>query len=142
MSHSPAPTLISAFQLVVRYKPPLLYGSMTGDRAFLPALEAQASGRELEATLADEGGDWLVLRPDGVADIEGRMMLRCPDGEMVYWRSRGVLRRNGDGLDGEIALQPFFDAEVGARDAMTRNIYLASGRLSGDTARLDVWRVA
>lgn len=141
MNQTSPPVLIPAFQLVVRYDAPVFYASTTGDRAFLRALDAQARGGELEATLADDGGDWLVLRADGVADLEGRMMLRCPDGEMIYWRSRGVLRRRSDGLDGELALQPFFDAEVGTRDAMTRTVYLATGSLSGNTATLDVWRL-
>lgn len=136
------PRLVRAFGLVVRYDAPLNYASTTGDRTFLRALEAQASGAELEATLADEGGDWLVLRSDGAADLEGRMMLRCPDGENVYWRSRGVLRRDGTGLDGTLALQPFFDTEVGSRDFMTRTVFLATGTLSKGTAQLDVWRLA
>ncbi len=142
MPQTSPPALKPAFRLVVRYDVPLFYGSTTGDRAFLRAVDARAEGADLEAALADEGGDWLVLRPDGVAEVEGRMMLRCPDAEMIYWRSRGVLRRAGEGLDGALALQPWFHTEVGAHDPMTRTVFLATGTLAGDTATLDVWRLA
>ena len=141
MTDPTPPKLIPAFRLTIEYHAPLVYGSMTGDRAFLRAASARAEGAELAAELADEGGDWLVFRADGLAEIDGRMMLRCPDGEMVYWRSRGVLTCAETGFDGRLSLQPWFDAETGPRALMTKTVYLATGFCADNRATLDVWRL-
>lgn len=142
MTEPSPPGLIYAFRLSLRFEEPLIYQTMAGQRRFLRFHSAEAEGPELTASLADNGGDWLLMRRDGVADLEGRMMLRATSGEHIYWRSRGTLRFSADGSSGSYALQPWFDTNLGPHDPMTKTAYLATGQWSAEGAELDVWRLA
>lgn len=35
------------------------------------------------------GGDWRLLRPDGVLDFDARYLLRTDDGTVIYMQNRG-----------------------------------------------------
>jgi hypothetical protein len=151
-----APTALNArhaFRLDLRFAAPLALPSISGERAFFRVVEGTIQGLRLNGTVADDGGDWIVLRPDGVVETDSRMMIRVDDDALVYWRSRGVIRAGRDQLAAFTAGQglaigeayyrsaPYFDAAVGAHDWLTRALFVASGTFHGDRASLDVYEV-
>jgi hypothetical protein len=142
-----------AFRLDLSFAPPLRLPSLSGERSFFRVVEGTLHGARIRGSVVDDGGDWIVLRPDGTVETDSRMMIRTDDGALVYWRSRGVIRtrpdqlaafRDGQGLPaGEAYYRsaPYFDAAVGAYDWLTKALFVASGAFHGDRASLDVYEV-
>lgn len=146
-------TLAPCFQLDLVFDRPLEIPSVSGERGFFRIVEGRAAGARLNGVVADDGGDWIVFRPDGVAEFETRMILRTDDGELVYLRSRGVLRatpqhfadfRAGKGLSAGAfyyRTTPYFDTPVGRYDWLTKSIFIGTGSFAGDRSTLSIHEV-
>jgi hypothetical protein len=145
-----APILTPAFRLSLTYAPPLRYPSTTGRRAALRIAEGRAEGA-LVAEVADDGGELLLIRADGVIELDSRMMLRADDGTMLYWRARGYVIATPEAASAfaggaplppaPLTLAPYFDAPAGAWDWTTRTLFAARGTLGSDSAAIDVYRM-
>ena len=49
-------------------------------------------GPKLKGDVLPGGGDWLLIRPDGVREPDVRLTLRTEDGHLIYMAYRGVFR--------------------------------------------------
>lgn len=49
-------------------------------------------GPKLKGEVLPGGGDWLLIRPDGVREPDVRLTLRTEDGHLIYMAYRGVFR--------------------------------------------------
>jgi hypothetical protein len=47
-------------------------------------------GPKLKGQVLPEGGDWLLIRPDGAAELDVRGTLRTDDGHIIYTYYRGI----------------------------------------------------
>lgn len=142
-----------AFRLDLTYDRPLVFDSQAGQRGFFRVVEGIVSGQRLNGRIVDDGGDWIVFRPDGLVETDSRMMIEAEDGTIVYLRSRGVLRagadklagyRAGEGLDAGTAYYrtaPYFDTPVGAHDWLTKTLFVGTGSFAGDRATLDIHEI-
>jgi hypothetical protein len=142
-----------AFRLELTFEAPVVYDTMAGQRGFFRAVESRASGERFSGKVADDGGDWIVFRPDGVIETDSRMMLRADDGTLVYWRSRGVVRAKPEQLSDFKAGRPvdlsgayyrsapYFDAPVGKHDWLTKALFVASGSFTTRGSVLDVHEI-
>jgi hypothetical protein len=143
-----------AFTLDLDYERSLRFDTTAGFRNFFQVRQGRVEGERLRGEVADDGGDWAVLRPDGVLEFESRMMIRAEDGGLVYLRSRGVLRADPGKVealraDGDVDFAgsyfrttPYFDTSLGPHDWLTRAIFVGSGRFSTSGARIDIFEVA
>ena|ERR1700730_10980313 len=62
-----------------------------GDRRIIPVVGGSFSGPQLKGqVLAGGGGDWLLFRKDGAAQLDVRTTLRTDDGALIYVSYRGV----------------------------------------------------
>jgi hypothetical protein len=50
------------------------------------------AGPRLKGDLLPGGGDWLLIRPDGVRELDVRLTLRTDDGHFIYMAYRGLFR--------------------------------------------------
>lgn len=48
-------------------------------------------GPELRGTVRPVGGDWFLLRPDGVGQLDVRATLETDDGELIYVHYHGLI---------------------------------------------------
>ena len=48
-------------------------------------------GPKLKGEVLPGGGDWLLLRPDGAAELDVRATMRTDDGHLIYTYYRGIL---------------------------------------------------
>lgn len=144
------PGLVFAFALEVEFDLAVLFASLSGERGFLRVGSGRASGPRLNGTLAEQAGDWPVLRPDGVLESDSRYVIRADDGALVYMRARGYLRmpdleafRAGErpAEPAYYRVAPQFDASVGAYQWMSQSVFVGSGRLTRQGARIDVFEV-
>lgn len=145
-----APGLALAFTLEVEFDLDVLFASLSGERGFLRVGTGRASGPRLNGMLAEQAGDWPVLRPDGVLESDSRYVIRADDGAMIYMRARGYLRmpdldafRRGApaGEAHYYRVAPQFDASVGRYQWMSQSLFVGSGRLTRQGARIDVFEV-
>ncbi len=142
-----------AFRIELSFDKPVVYDTGAGQRAFFRVADSRLSGDRLQGRIADDGGDWIVFRPDGTIETDSRMMIRAEDGTLVYWRSRGVIRGRPEQLADfkagkEIDLSgayyrsaPYFDAPVGAHDWLTRSLFVGVGTFSVRGSVLDVHEI-
>ena len=49
------------------------------------------AGPKLKGKVLAGGGDWLLLRPDGAAELDVRATIRTDDGHIIYTYYRGIL---------------------------------------------------
>jgi hypothetical protein len=149
--HPAIPKFDHAFRLSLQYKDLCRYPSTTGRRAAFNIAGGTAKGPRLDAHVVDDGGELMVIRPDGVLDLDSRMMLRAKDGTMIYWRARGTIVAGVDAArlffdTGELhastlQLSPYFDTPKGPHDWMTRSLFVALGAIGSGSADIDVFQV-
>lgn len=82
--------LTPVFELEVHVAAPQSIGrDVTGERRCVPITGGRVSGK-LRGAVLPGGADWQVLRPDGLADLDARYMLKLEDGAQVEVWSRGL----------------------------------------------------
>ncbi|WP_416425060.1 DUF3237 domain-containing protein [Pseudomonas sp. App30] len=60
-----------------------------GNRRIIPITGGHFEGPRLKGTILDNGADWQVVTPDGVAVIDTRYLLQTDDGALIYLRTEG-----------------------------------------------------
>lgn len=60
-----------------------------GERRIIPITGGHFEGPRLKGTILDNGSDWQVVTPDGVAIIDTRYLLQTDDGALIYLRTEG-----------------------------------------------------
>ena len=61
-----------------------------GTRAFAPIAGGTFEGPRLRGKVLPGGGDWTLLRPDGVLELDLRLTLESDDGALIYMTSFGL----------------------------------------------------
>lgn len=75
-----SPSLDYAFTLHVDLAPPQDLGiTHAGKRRFIPITGGTFSGPKLSGTVLPGGGDWNVIRPDGVVHVFAKYTIRLTD---------------------------------------------------------------
>ncbi len=71
---------------------PLLIGSTPhGVRMIFNIKGGTVSGTNIKGDVLPTGADWILLRPDGVGELDVRGTIRTDDGELIYMYYRGIL---------------------------------------------------
>jgi hypothetical protein len=79
--------------LSARVAPPREIGETPrGHRRFFAVAGGTFEGPRLRGEVLPEGGDWLLVRPDGVIELDVRATLRTDDGALIYVRNTGLRR--------------------------------------------------
>lgn len=82
--------LTEVFSLAVDVGVPQSVGrDAAGERRCVPITGGSVAGKISGVVLAG-GADWQVLRPDGLADLDARYMLKLESGALVEVWSRGL----------------------------------------------------
>lgn len=63
-----------------------------GTRRFFAVTGGSFEGPRLRGEVLPEGGDWLLVRPDGIVELDVRATLRTDDGALIYIQHRGIRR--------------------------------------------------
>jgi hypothetical protein len=82
--------LTPVFELAVDVGVPQSVGrDAAGERRCVPITGGSVAGK-LSGAVLPGGADWQVLRPDGLADLDARYMLKLESGALVEVWSRGL----------------------------------------------------
>lgn len=85
------------FDMMVHLQAPLdVGGTPKGNRQILIGDRGVFRGERLEGTILPNGADWFLVRPDGVGELDVRVVLRTEDDELIYMRSEGFLKYSSE----------------------------------------------
>jgi hypothetical protein len=108
-----------------------------GTRRILYATRGTFSGARLRGDLLPGGGDWVLQREDGIAELDIRFVLRTDDGQLIYAAGDGIFDvspenreriRTGDEVDpSEYYFRTAVKFETGADNYRWLNRLLAVG---------------
>jgi hypothetical protein len=83
-----SPRLEFIFAADVAVDRPLDVGNVgKGTRRFVPIAGGEVSGPKVRGEVLRGGGDWQIIRDDGVAELEARYTLRTEDGALIFVRN-------------------------------------------------------
>jgi hypothetical protein len=81
--------LLMTLEVVVG--PPQRVGAVPhGARAIAPITSGTFEGPQLRGKVLPGGGDWTLLRSDGVLELDLRITLQTDDGALIYMTSFGL----------------------------------------------------
>jgi Protein of unknown function (DUF3237) len=87
----PPPKLEFLMQLTAELDAAQVVGETPqGDRRIVPVIGGTFSGPKLKGQVLSGGGDWLLFRKDGAAQLDVRSTLRTEDGALIYVSYRGI----------------------------------------------------
>lgn len=80
------------FSYHLQLHPPEIIGPVPdGIRAMAYVAEGTLKGERIDGILRPVGGDWITLRPDGVAITDVRGTIQTTDGALIYLAYTGVM---------------------------------------------------
>ena len=138
--HPFAPKFEFAFTVAIDLTPPVYIRptSMGATRAAVWAAQGTFEGPRIKGRVIPmSGGDFPLVRPNGVIDFDARYLLEADDGTPIYLQSRGYrwprtpeigekMARNEDvGPDDYyMRVSPKFDVPEGPHDWMSKHIFV------------------
>jgi len=79
------------FDMTVQLEPPQMIGATPqGNRQIFNVRSGTFEGPRLKGELLPGGGDWFLLRPDNVGELDVRVTLKTHDGALIYATYRGI----------------------------------------------------
>ena len=70
--------------------PQLIGLSSHGFRVIVPVIGGTIRGPKVNGEVLPFGADWILLRPDGLFEVDVRITVRTDDGALIYVYYRGV----------------------------------------------------
>lgn len=151
---APIPGLTWVFSARVDVSPAIEQGLINGGKTrFIPIIGGEVYGPRLSGVVLDGGGDWQIIRPGGLTDIEARYFIQADDGTVIGVHNVGVRVADEATIDklaaGEFVsadqyyfrAQPRFTLTDGEHDWMKRHVFIARGTRFPDRVIIDFYLV-
>ncbi len=94
-----------------------------GVRTMVPVTGGDFEGPRLRGKILPGGGDWLLLRSDGVMEFDLRITLQTDDGALIYMTFVGL--RHGDDPSSYFRTTPRFESAAAKYDFLNRLICIS-----------------
>jgi hypothetical protein len=79
-------------EVSVDLEPPQNIGATPhGNRQIFYVKGGTFEGPKIKAEVLPGGGDWILFRPDGAAELDVRATVRTHDGHLIYTYYRGII---------------------------------------------------
>jgi hypothetical protein len=130
VAHDPVKTEL-VMQLVVTCATPERVGSSEhskdGERREVwPIIGGLFSGKGIRGIVVPGGGDFPVVRPDGVVVVDALYRLKTDDGVTIIIHNKGLAYPHAHSGQEQYRLAPEFIAPVGKYDWLNRNLFIAT----------------
>jgi hypothetical protein len=101
------------FEISGELTPPILIaGAPEGTRVIIHLTGGKFEGPQLKGDVLPGGGDWFLVRPDGVGVVDVRMVLKTNDGEHIYVTYGGRAKIGANGIPETIHIAPTFSTST------------------------------
>jgi hypothetical protein len=88
------PQLEFLYEISASLDPPIAIGENPhGNRQISPVTEGSFEGPRLKGKVLAGGGEWLLVRPDGMGELDTRVTLQTDDGALIYETFRGYITK-------------------------------------------------
>jgi hypothetical protein len=143
----PAPSPLQTefeFEALVECSSTLDLGaSPLGARKLIPIVGGTFEGPRIKGKVLPGGGDWQLVRADGVLEVDARYTIQTHDGSMVSVRNQGIMVSSGS--ERYVRTVPSFEAPAGsAYEWLNKAIFvgtIAVANRSPLVVRISVFRV-
>ena len=99
------------YEMKVDLEPPQAIGpTPQGNRQIVYVRSGSFEGPRMRGELLPGGGDWFLLRPDNVGELDVRATLKTHDGALIYATYRGIFAASEEGW-GKIARGELLDRD-------------------------------
>ena len=117
-----------AFSLAIEHDPAEAIAGPSGTRQFRKITGGRLTGRLAGSIYPNGGGEYSLLRPDGVSEINSHVILRADDGQWLYLYHMGYARP-----DGYYRVTSWVDADVrGELDWVAGLFFIGTGTMAAD----------
>ena len=100
--------------------------SAHGERRLIPITGGSFKGPRLAGSVLSGGGDWQLLRPDAVLEIEARYTIQTDDGALISVRNAGISVTASDAAP-YVRTTPQFEAPAdGAYAWLNRSVFVGT----------------
>lgn len=143
------PTLELVARLRVRVATPLEVGPVgAGRRRVIPIVGGEVLGPRLKGLVEAGGADFQLVRPDSVAELDARYVLRLDDGTAVYVTNRALRRASpeiterlsrGEAVDPSLVYfrcSPSFEVQDGPWRWLAENMFIGTGVRKPDSVEM------
>ena len=110
-----------------------------GTRLIVPVTGGTFEGPKLKGT-ALPGADWILVRPDGVSELNVRVTLRTDDDQLIYLTYRG-LRFTPKGGELYCRTTPIFETGSAKYDWLTKIIAVGVGKNVPGKAAYSIYHI-
>ena len=111
-----------------------------GTRRIVPVTGGTFEGPKLKGTALPGGADWILVRPDGVSELNVRVTLRTDDEQLIYVTYRGLLFTPKGG-EQYWRTTPIFETGSPKYDWLTRIIAVGVGRRVPNKAAYSIYQI-
>lgn len=125
-----------------------------GTRLIVPVTGGTFTGPNLTATLVPPSADWVLVRPDGVAELTWRVTLQAEDGAVLYVAAQGYLPHvmdilprwgAGEAIPREeyyLVVTPYFETGAAQYDWLQQTVTVGIGSLVPGGVSYEVYAVS
>ena len=111
-----------------------------GTRRIVPVTGGTFEGPKLKGTALPGGADWILVRPDGVSELNVRVTLRTDDDQLIYITYRGLLFTPKGG-EQYWRTTPIFETGSAKYDWLTKIIAVGVGKNVPGKAAYSIYQV-
>lgn len=98
-----------------------------GVRRLVPITGGTFEGPKLRGVIEPGGGDWQLVRPDGVTSVEAKYTLRAGDGTLISVTNRGIIVPAASPSGASyVRTVPEFEVAIGPHDWLNRAVFVGS----------------
>jgi hypothetical protein len=149
------PALEFALELRAQLGPPLEVGTVPGGRRrIVQVLGGTFEGSGLKGRILPGGGDWQMVRADGLAELDTRYTLETDDGKVIYIQNAGILHASpevtarlmkGEPVDPSqvyFRTVPKFETSAPELAWLMRSIFVGTGERYPSDVLMRFWKLA
>ena len=111
-----------------------------GTRRIVPVTGGTFEGPKLKGTALGGGADWILVRPDGVSELNVRVTLRTDDEQLIYLTYRGLLFTPKGG-EQYWRTTPIFETGAAKYDWLNKIIAVGVGKTVPGKAAYSIYHV-
>lgn len=152
----PEINLTHAFDMQLSVKAPIsdLGKTPLGGRLIAEVTGGEVYGPMLSGRVQGGGGDWLLLRDDGVMQLDVRLTIEAEDGGLIYTRYEGLrhgpkevmeMVARGEEVDPSrfyFRITPRFETSSPAHHWMNKHLFVGTGERNKQGPKYSVYMVA
>jgi len=83
-----------------------------GTRMVIRVLEGRIEGPHFKGQTLPSTSDWLLIRPDGVAELNVRSSMKTDDGDALYMEYRGLMHGTPEVMQAGFAGKPIAPSDL------------------------------